>query len=81
MVRYVSTGVLNEPGRGPVRPPVAVARGMILDRCGRPFRRRSIDRTEYAGIEAGRDVTRDCIDDRIYLSSQDKVLRYQGGTN
>lgn len=58
-----------------------MAHSMILDHRGRPFRRRPIVGREYAGIEAGRDITRGYIDDQVYLAPQDKVLRYQGGTN
>ena len=58
-----------------------MAHSMILDHRGRPLRRRPIVGTEYAGIEAGRDVTRGYVDDQLYLTPQDKVLRYQGGTH
>lgn len=59
---------------------MARSMSMILDHRGQPFRRRPIVGTEYAGIEAGRDITRGYVDDQLYLTPQDKVLRYQGGT-
>ena len=55
---------------------------MILDARGRPIRsRRPIVGRELAGIGGGRDVTRGYVDDQLYLSPQDKVLRYQGANN